>query len=79
MAFETLEEARNYYEEYGRQKGFWIRIRTSVKRRWGSNDVTGVLFVCSHQGKYVGKTKKDDAMDENSGKENEKKPKADYA
>lgn len=28
MLFETMKEAGEYYEDYGRQEGFWIRIRS---------------------------------------------------
>ncbi|KAG5536597.1 hypothetical protein RHGRI_024128 [Rhododendron griersonianum] len=40
MYFKTIEEARNYYECYGRENGFWIRTRGSEKRRNRSNEVT---------------------------------------
>ncbi|KAK1399399.1 hypothetical protein POM88_009262 [Heracleum sosnowskyi] len=33
MVFETWEEAQKYYGDYGRQEGFWIRIRSSSKAR----------------------------------------------
>ncbi|GFZ13157.1 hypothetical protein Acr_23g0015420 [Actinidia rufa] len=59
MSFETIEEARKYYEDYGRQNGFWIRTRTSSKGQDRSNDVTSVLFVCAKEGKYVTKAEKD--------------------
>ncbi|KAH7859317.1 hypothetical protein Vadar_034511 [Vaccinium darrowii] len=59
MSFETIEEARKYYEDYGRQKGFWIRTRTSSKGQNRSNEVTSMLFVCAKEGKYVAKTEKD--------------------
>ncbi|KAI8568838.1 hypothetical protein RHMOL_Rhmol02G0231300 [Rhododendron molle] len=56
MYFETIEEARNYYERYGQENGFWIRIRASTKGRNRSNEVTNVLFVCVKEGKYLGKS-----------------------
>ena len=59
MSFETIEEARKYYEDYGRQNGFWIRTRTSSKGQNRSNDVTSVLFVCAKEGMYVRKVEKD--------------------
>ena len=59
MSFETIEEARKYYEDYGRQNGFWIRTRTSSKGQNRSDDVTSVLFVCAKEGKYVPKAEKD--------------------
>ncbi|KAK2652812.1 hypothetical protein Ddye_012668 [Dipteronia dyeriana] len=52
MFFETMEQARNYYENYGLQEGFWISIRSSSKARLGSNEVTSIKFVCAYQGKY---------------------------
>lgn len=58
-SFETIEEARKYYEDYGRQKGFWICTRTSSKGQNRSNEVTSMLFVCAKEGKYVVKTEKD--------------------
>ncbi|KAL9419140.1 hypothetical protein AB3S75_036986 [Citrus x aurantiifolia] len=46
MLFETLEQAINYYEDYGRQDGFWIRTQSSSKSRVGCNEVTsGQLLV----------------------------------
>ena len=59
MSFETIEEARKYYEDYGRQNSFWIRTWTSSKGQNQSNDVTSVLFVCAKEGKYVPKAEKD--------------------
>ncbi|KAI8560485.1 hypothetical protein RHMOL_Rhmol04G0259700 [Rhododendron molle] len=40
MYFETIEKARNYYECYGRENGFWIRTRGSEKGRNRLNEVT---------------------------------------
>ncbi|XP_058189603.1 protein FAR1-RELATED SEQUENCE 5-like [Rhododendron vialii] len=67
--FETIEEARKYYEEYGRQNGFWIRTRTSCKGRSRSNEVTSMLFVCAKEGKYVAKIENDGVMEENDENE----------
>ena len=53
MLFETLEQARNYYEDYGRQEGFWIRTRSSSKSRVCCNEVTSGQFTYAHQGKHV--------------------------
>ncbi|KAL5831747.1 hypothetical protein ACOSQ4_017101 [Xanthoceras sorbifolium] len=61
MLFETLEEARDYYENYGRQERFWNRTRSSRQ------------FVCAHQGKYVPKIKRHDAVEENSETETNEK------
>ncbi|CAB4272290.1 unnamed protein product [Prunus armeniaca] len=55
MVFDTMEEARNYYEEYGRQEGFWIRTRSSSKTRRRLDEVTSRQFVCAHEGKYMPK------------------------
>ncbi|KAM2196912.1 hypothetical protein PS2_000446 [Malus domestica] len=67
--FETMEAARNYYEDYGRQEGFWIRIRTSSKSRRRSNEVTNAQFVCSHQGKYNMQSENEDDMNDNDEQE----------
>ena len=55
MLFETVDEARKYYEEYGREEGFWIRTQSSKRTRSRSDEVTSCQFVCAHQGKYVWK------------------------
>lgn len=44
-----MEEARSYYEDNGQQERFWIRVRTSSKTRWGSNEVTSRQFMCAQQ------------------------------
>ncbi|XP_050369317.1 protein FAR1-RELATED SEQUENCE 5-like [Argentina anserina] len=64
MFFETLKEAEQYYEDYGRQEGFWTRIRSSSKYRSQSSEVTGRLFVCAHEGKHVMQTEKEDDLEE---------------
>ncbi|KAK1575774.1 hypothetical protein Q3G72_008203 [Acer saccharum] len=64
-----MDEARNYYEDYGRQEGFWIRTRSSSKTRLGSNEVTSRKFVCAHQGKYVTMNKSCDIEEEKNNKE----------
>ncbi|KAL5831998.1 hypothetical protein ACOSQ4_017352 [Xanthoceras sorbifolium] len=58
MLFETLEEARDYYENYGRE---------------GINEVTSRQFVCAHQGKHVPKIKRHDAVEENDETETNEK------
>ncbi|KAG5540932.1 hypothetical protein RHGRI_020979 [Rhododendron griersonianum] len=63
MSFETIEEARKYYEDYGRQNGFWIRTRTSCKGQNRSNEVIGMLFVYLKEGKYVAKIENDGVME----------------
>ncbi|KAI8560104.1 hypothetical protein RHMOL_Rhmol04G0229600 [Rhododendron molle] len=55
MYFETIEEARNYYERYGQENGFWIRTRGSDKGRNRSKEVTRVRFVCTKEGNYAAK------------------------
>ncbi|KAF7129435.1 hypothetical protein RHSIM_Rhsim10G0083300 [Rhododendron simsii] len=65
MYFETIEEARNYYERYGRENGFRIRTRASSKGRNQSNEVTKVLFVCAKEGKYVAKNQKEGVVEGN--------------
>ncbi|KAK3225908.1 hypothetical protein Dsin_005770 [Dipteronia sinensis] len=69
MIFKTMDEAINYYEDYGRQEGFWIRTRSSSKIRLGSNEVTSRKFVYAHQGNYVKMNKSCDIEEEKSNKE----------
>ena len=64
-----MGETRNYYEDCGQQKGFWIRTRSSSKTRLGSNEVTSRKFVCAHQGKYVTMNKSCDIEEEKNNKE----------
>ncbi|XP_062014115.1 protein FAR1-RELATED SEQUENCE 11-like [Rosa rugosa] len=64
-------EAGRYYEDYGRQEGFWTRIQSSSKSRSQSNEVTSRLFVCAHQGKHVMQTQKEDDMIEEEEKDEE--------
>ncbi|OVA13699.1 FAR1 DNA binding domain [Macleaya cordata] len=63
MDFNSCEEAKEYYIEYGRQKGFSVRIRSVNKTRARLDEVTSVYMVCSREGK---KEKKDgiDGVDE---------------
>ncbi|GFS35740.1 hypothetical protein Acr_00g0041740 [Actinidia rufa] len=72
MFFETIEEARKYYEDYGRQNGFWIRTRTSSKGQNRSNDVTSVLFVCAKEGMYVRKAEKEGVKGNDEREEDDK-------
>ncbi|KAF7137375.1 hypothetical protein RHSIM_Rhsim07G0162500 [Rhododendron simsii] len=65
MYFETIEEARKYYERYGQENGFWIRTRASGKGRNRSNEVTKVLFVCGKEGKYVARNQQEGIMEVN--------------
>ncbi|KAH7841353.1 hypothetical protein Vadar_028708 [Vaccinium darrowii] len=73
MTFETIEEARKYYEEYGRQKGFWIRTRTSSKGRNRSNEVSSMLLVCAKEGKHVAKTNNDGVIEGNDVRDQDEK------
>ncbi|KAF9623875.1 hypothetical protein IFM89_005643 [Coptis chinensis] len=47
MLFNSVEEAHNYYQDYGRQNGFVVRIRSSNKTQTRADEVTSVRFVCS--------------------------------
>ncbi|KAK9221741.1 hypothetical protein WN944_010170 [Citrus x changshan-huyou] len=69
MPFETLEQVKHYYEDYGRQEGFWIRTRSSSKSRVGCNEVTSGQFTCAHQGKHVPKINKPNFMEEHYEKD----------
>ncbi|KAG5527497.1 hypothetical protein RHGRI_028408 [Rhododendron griersonianum] len=73
MYFETIEEARNYYERYGQENGFWIRTRASSKGRNRSNEVSKVLFVCIKEGKYLGKKQQESVVEENDKTDEEEK------
>ncbi|KAH7839591.1 hypothetical protein Vadar_006087 [Vaccinium darrowii] len=75
MCFETIEEARKYYEGYGREIGFWIRTRASNKRRNRSDEVTTILFVCAKEGKYVANanTQKEGVVEGNDEREGDEK------
>ncbi|KAF7149619.1 hypothetical protein RHSIM_Rhsim02G0072800 [Rhododendron simsii] len=67
MYFGTIEEARNYYERYGQENGFWIRTRASGKGRNRSDEVTKVLFVCRKEGKYVARNQQKGIVEVNDG------------
>ncbi|XP_050157451.1 protein FAR1-RELATED SEQUENCE 5-like [Malus sylvestris] len=69
MLFDTMEEARNYYQDYGRQKGFWIRTRSSSETRSRSDDITSRQFVCVHQGKHVSRNIVHETLEENEDRE----------
>ncbi|KAF8412287.1 hypothetical protein HHK36_000248 [Tetracentron sinense] len=57
---------KKYYEEYGRRKGFSIRVRSSDKTRGRVDEVTGVKFVCLREGNH--KKMVVEATSENTGK-----------
>ncbi|KAM1224818.1 hypothetical protein ACFX2G_044610 [Malus domestica] len=69
MLFDTMEEARNYYQDYGRQEGFWIRTQSSSKTRSRSDDITSRQFVCAHQGKHVSRNTVHETLEENEDRE----------
>ncbi|KAG5532033.1 hypothetical protein RHGRI_026602 [Rhododendron griersonianum] len=73
MYFETIEEARNYYERYGQENGFWIRTRASSKGRNRSNEVTKVLFVCVKEGKYFAKKQQESVVEDNDKTDEEER------
>ncbi|XP_014511457.1 protein FAR1-RELATED SEQUENCE 5-like [Vigna radiata var. radiata] len=51
MSFDTMQDAKKFYQDYGRRCGFGIQTRTSKK---DSNNVVYYLrLVCSREGKYV--------------------------
>ncbi|XP_014498618.1 protein FAR-RED IMPAIRED RESPONSE 1-like [Vigna radiata var. radiata] len=51
MCFDTMEEAKTFYSDYGKRSGFGVRTRTSKKDK--NNEVYYLRLVCSREGKYV--------------------------
>ncbi|KAF9597616.1 hypothetical protein IFM89_020095 [Coptis chinensis] len=53
MSYQSLEEAKSYYLEYGKQNGFSARVRSTQKRSRDRNDdeVTVCDMVCAREGK----------------------------
>ncbi|WVZ04499.1 hypothetical protein V8G54_025305 [Vigna mungo] len=51
MCFDTMEQAKKCYSDYGKRCGFGVRTRTSKKDK--NNDVYYLRLVCSREGKYV--------------------------
>ncbi|KAF9590746.1 hypothetical protein IFM89_038059 [Coptis chinensis] len=53
MSYQSLEEAKSYYLEYGKQNGFSTRVRSTQKRSRDRNDdeVTVCDMVCAREGK----------------------------
>ncbi|XP_014522361.1 protein FAR-RED IMPAIRED RESPONSE 1-like [Vigna radiata var. radiata] len=51
MSFDTMEDAKKFYQEYGKRCGFGIRTRTSKRDK--NNIVYYLRLVCSREGKYV--------------------------
>ncbi|RZC47631.1 hypothetical protein C5167_040586 [Papaver somniferum] len=54
MRFSSIEEAENYYKEYGNRLGFSVRKRSSYATARGPL-ITRVIFVCDCEGIYVEK------------------------
>lgn len=55
MEFESAEDAREFYEMYGRREGFTIR-NNRTRRSLKDNSIIGREFVCSKEGFRPGKT-----------------------
>ncbi|XP_017405958.2 protein FAR-RED IMPAIRED RESPONSE 1-like [Vigna angularis] len=51
MCFDTMDEAKKFYSNYGRRCGFGVRTRTSKKD--DNNELYYLRLVCSREGKYV--------------------------
>ncbi|OUZ99992.1 FAR1 DNA binding domain [Macleaya cordata] len=60
MIFSSIEEAKDYYEEYGRGKGFSIRTRSSYVSGRGTK-INRVIFSCSCGGVHKRKHSIDEA------------------
>ncbi|RZC73953.1 hypothetical protein C5167_049431 [Papaver somniferum] len=45
MQFNSYEEAKEYYTEYGRRNGFTIRVRSTNRTRKGFGEVTAAYMV----------------------------------
>lgn len=54
MEFESQEDAREFYEMYGRRVGFTIR-NNRTRRSLKDNSIIGREFVCSKEGFRIGK------------------------
>lgn len=54
MAFESAEDAREFYEMYGRRMGFTIR-NNRTRRSLKDNSIIGREFVCSKEGFHIEK------------------------
>ncbi|XP_026380569.1 protein FAR1-RELATED SEQUENCE 5-like [Papaver somniferum] len=53
MQFNSYEEAREYYTEYGRHNGFTVQVRSTNRTRRGVEEVTAAYMVCSREGNKV--------------------------
>ncbi|KAG7995065.1 hypothetical protein I3843_01G089900 [Carya illinoinensis] len=54
MQFESAEDAREFYEMYGRHLGFTIR-NNRTRRSLKDNSIIGREFVCSKEGFHIGR------------------------
>ncbi|GAB2232911.1 hypothetical protein Droror1_Dr00011978 [Drosera rotundifolia] len=52
MVFATVEEAKNYYDEYGKQHWFCPRQRDIKRGIPRSDQITNILLVCQRHGKH---------------------------
>lgn len=59
MYFSSIEEAENYYTEYGKSLGFSIRKRSSYATGRGPR-ITRVIFVCGCEGIHVSRPDQDE-------------------
>lgn len=57
MEFDSAEDAREFYEMYGRRMGFTIR-NNRTRRSLKDNSIIGREFVCSKEGFRAGKSTK---------------------
>ncbi|WVZ18072.1 hypothetical protein V8G54_005394, partial [Vigna mungo] len=51
MCFDSMEDAKKYYSDYGKRIGFGVRTRTSKKDN--NNELYYLRLVCSREGRYV--------------------------
>ncbi|XP_068466498.1 protein FAR-RED IMPAIRED RESPONSE 1-like [Phaseolus vulgaris] len=51
MSFDSAEDVRTFYREYGIKMGFGTRIQSSKKGK--DNEIRYFMLVCSREGKYV--------------------------
>ncbi|XP_014492202.1 protein FAR-RED IMPAIRED RESPONSE 1-like [Vigna radiata var. radiata] len=51
ICFDTMQEAKKFYSDYGKRCGFGVRTRTSKKD--ANNVVYYLRLVCSREGKFV--------------------------
>ncbi|KOM54344.1 hypothetical protein LR48_Vigan10g023600 [Vigna angularis] len=51
MCFDTMEEGKKFYTDYGIRSGFSVRIRTSKKNE--NKELNYLKLAYSREGKYV--------------------------